>query len=636
LRFYFFVNKGNQSKAAKGQLRDGQTQTAARASAMAVLARRATTKALTLAAVVASAIGAAVLLVASGVQERAASGALTREERLATENANFDVRHFSGVVRQARPLSRAHTQMLALEMLGCECQDISKIISADNTWGHYTPKCCNKLQAKTSVSAVLGRGIAQAEADAKKLKAALQSARAKLDKKLSVVVDAVTMKQGGRPGKKGPVGQKGPQGYVGMPGQQGERGPPGVVGPKGLKGHPGEMGYRGDTGDIGAQGQRGWEGTPGAPGYIGPDGPRGMPGIMGPPGPHGPPGPIGNQGSLGRTGSQGLQGDTGAKGREVVFNGYQASTQCETIGWENIRYLDRFDVSCQGLLGTSFINEFRMTRNCPGHWQRYQRTCINAGTWIKVGVEGQNVNCDGWLRYGTGDKWLDAKRTNGVVSCSTNGFTRDRKPISNLGSDACTPGNKCDQCMGDCDSDADCKPGLQCFQRSGSQQSDIRGCAMSGQATDYDYCYDPNFGNDPAPGVVKECQCSPIAQSGATMCSDHNTGCQLIGNLEYLERQVVNCPSGKALTKWRMRACPNGDTTDFTCCQPTGGMTDCEVKYTNCQVSDGQPSAYLDRHDIAVSSRLVCLRSIGLWALFVNQQPFRLATESQCFIATES
>ena len=75
-------------------------------------------------------------------------------------------------------------------------------------------------------------------------------------------------------------------------------------------------------------------------------------------------------------------------------------------------------------------------------------------------------------------------------------FVAGRKPISNRGVNGCQSGNKCDQCMGDCDSDAECKPGLKCFQRDGSQQSDIPGCAMSGQETDYDYCYDPNFNDN--------------------------------------------------------------------------------------------------------------------------------------------
>ena len=559
---------------------------------------RASTKALTLAAVVASAVGAAVLLVATGVQQRGASGALSREERLATEDANFDVHHFTGV-RAARPLSRAHTQMLAMEMLGCECQDITNIISKDNTWGHYTPKCCNKLKEKTSVASVLGRDIQQAQANTKALRAALRSAKTKLDKKLSVVVDAVTLKNGGRPGEKGPVGKKGPQGYVGSPGKQGPRGPPGVVGPRGPKGHPGQIGYRGATGDIGAKGTQGWEGTPGAPGYIGPDGPRGATGDMGPPGVQGPNGPLGNQGSLGRTGSQGVQGDRGPAGRTIIFNGYRASTQCEAVENNNINYLDRFDVSCQGLLGTSFINQFRMTRDCPGSHERYQRTCINAGTWKKAGDEGESVYCDGWLRYGTGNRWLDAKRTTGWVKCQTNVFSGTVKPISNLGWSGCTGGSKCGQCMGDCDSDSDCKPGLKCFQQDGSG-ANIPGCSTSGQESGVDYCYDPHWSSDPAPGVKKECQCSPMAQSGATECSNHNTGCQAIGRIEYLDRQSVSCPSGKALTKYRMRGCSGGDTTDYTCCRPSWGMADCEVKYTACQVSDGYPIVYLDRHNIQV------------------------------------
>jgi len=30
-----------------------------------------------------------------------------------------------------------------------------------------------------------------------------------------------------------------------------------------------------------------------------------------------------------------------------------------------------------------------MTRDCPGSHERYQRTCINAGTWKKAGDEGE-------------------------------------------------------------------------------------------------------------------------------------------------------------------------------------------------------------------------------------------------------
>ena len=473
---------------------------------------RASTQARSIAALVASAVGVALLVVATRLHKGA--GSLPRAELEAREGVNHDVRFFT-TRPSARGLSRAHTQMLAMTMLGCECQDITKIISADNTWGHYTPKCCNKLKEKTSPAAVLGRDIQQAEANTKALKAALASAKAKLDKKLSVVVDAVTLKNGGRPGEQGPVGKKGPQGYVGLPGTQGVRGPPGVVGPRGVQGHRGQVGYRGATGDIGKKGTQGWEGTPGAPGYIGPDGPRGATGDEGPPGVKGPNGPIGNQGSLGRTGGTGAVGDIGPPGRELIFNGYTTSTQCENIFSQSIIYLDRFDITCKGLLGKSFINRFQMTRKCPHSNEKYERTCINAGSWRKVGVQGNNVQCNGWLRYGTGNKWLNARRVKGWTGCNDNH-------------------------------------------------------------------------GDPAPGIAKECQCSNTG--GAVSCSTHNTGCQYNGNDEYLDRQGIYCPSGKALVSHRARACSGGQTTDFECCKPTYGMGECEVRNSVIRHSLGTAS----------------------------------------------
>eukprot|EP00928_Gymnodinium_smaydae_P042994 TRINITY_DN288_c1_g1_i4.p1 TRINITY_DN288_c1_g1~~TRINITY_DN288_c1_g1_i4.p1 ORF type:complete len:2624 (-),score=354.57 TRINITY_DN288_c1_g1_i4:129-7931(-) len=45
-------------------------------------------------------------------------------------------------------------------------------------------------------------------------------------------------------------------------------------------------------------------------------------------------------------------------------------------------------------------------------------------------------------------------------------------------------------CMGDCNSDSDCEPGLKCFQRDGYAK--VTGCKGSG-SKNYDYCYDPNF-----------------------------------------------------------------------------------------------------------------------------------------------
>ena len=221
-------------------------------------------------------------------------------------------------------------------------------------------------------------------------------------------------------------------------------------------------------------------------------------------------------------------GRTGPRGHEIIFNGYQASTQCQRIRGNSIIYLDRFDVNCNGLLGRSFINQYRMSGKCDHSGLKYEHTCINPGVWNKVGEEGAKVYCDGWLRYGTGNKWVPAKQVSGWMACG-------------------------------------------------------------------------NQWGDPAPGIKKQCQCSSNVASGATSCSNHNNGCQCCRDkkIQYMDRQPVYCPNGKALTKFRARSCPGrGITTDFTCCKATWGMSDCQQRYTGCQVSDHRPVEYLDRHNL--------------------------------------
>lgn len=46
-----------------------------------------------------------------------------------------------------------------------------------------------------------------------------------------------------------------------------------------------------------------------------------------------------------------------------------------------------------------------------------------------------------------------------------------------------------DECIGECDRDSDCKPGLKCFQRSYGEP--IPGCRGPGGGREWDYCYDP-------------------------------------------------------------------------------------------------------------------------------------------------
>lgn len=50
-------------------------------------------------------------------------------------------------------------------------------------------------------------------------------------------------------------------------------------------------------------------------------------------------------------------------------------------------------------------------------------------------------------------------------------------------------GDDLNQCTGDCDSDSDCRSGLECFQRSAFEP--VPGCSGSG-AKGWDYCYDPS------------------------------------------------------------------------------------------------------------------------------------------------
>ena len=48
-----------------------------------------------------------------------------------------------------------------------------------------------------------------------------------------------------------------------------------------------------------------------------------------------------------------------------------------------------------------------------------------------------------------------------------------------------------DRCEGDCDTDADCKGNLKCFQRNNGEP--VPGCSGNPSRRDYDYCYDPNW-----------------------------------------------------------------------------------------------------------------------------------------------
>merc|ERR1719293_27783 len=73
-------------------------------------------------------------------------------------------------------------------------------------------------------------------------------------------------------------------------------------------------------------------------------------------------------------------------------------------------------------------------------------------------------------------------------------------------------------CIGECDSDGQCKSGLKCFQRS--QGNPIPGCTGAGSGKDWDYCYDPSGstelsgGNDGGATNLEACigECDSDAQ----------------------------------------------------------------------------------------------------------------------------
>lgn len=323
-------------------------------------------------------------------------------------------------VEQARGLSRPHRTVLAaagrgrrgaLQMLaGCPCAaDVSKMITDGNTWGNYAPKCCSATAEKNSVANVLATDYKSALSGMKQLKAAMASAKAKLDKKLSVVIDAVTLKDGGRPGPRGAVGPPGPQGYVGAPGPVGERGDPGEQGPKGPEGHPGQIGFRGETGDQGEQGDQGWTGVDGPPGYIGPQGPRGETGDMGEPGLAGYVGPPGNKGAPGPPGANGQMGPNGPPGAVIQLYGYEKYGSCKSTN--NMYNVQQLEAQCGSVWGKAFLSKLQAARfDCSSSSIKFNYECLSPARWTTCAEEDQECTCkNGLVRFGAGSKWSTAK-----------------------------------------------------------------------------------------------------------------------------------------------------------------------------------------------------------------------------------
>jgi hypothetical protein len=103
--------------------------------------------------------------------------------------------------------------------------------------------------------------------------------------------------------------------------------------------------------------------------------------------------------------------------------------------------------------------------------------------------------------------------------------------LVNKGGSGCTPAKKCTICQGDCDRDADCAKGLRCFQRNG--KTIVHGCQSggSGDATNYDYCFNQqrlhNYGGTgctptkPCDACAGDCDTDSDCKAGL-MCFQRN------------------------------------------------------------------------------------------------------------------
>jgi hypothetical protein len=448
---------------------------------------------------------------------------------------------------RGRAISPAHkilsspVRLRLQKLTGCGCVDISKVWKSSSIWGDYKPVCCDK-KAPKGANGVLEESIQTAEGKAQMLEKAIEEAKEKMDKTISVVVDASTLKNGGRPGDQGPRGKKGPQGYVGEPGTQGTRGAPGVVGPQGPKGWRGPIGYRGDTGNIGAQGVQGWEGTPGAPGYIGPDGKRGGTGEMGPPGKVGPAGFQGGAGSSGRQGDPGGLGEAGAPGSVIKMFGWTGTTSCQLARHHNLEYLDRQNVDCMSKMGTAFIGRFYLTGKGCGYWDmRYELTCLTPAIWVQCAKEGGTCNCpNGVVRYGDKSRYAPSKSTGGSIGCNNNVFGDPAPGIAkscqcsnggNVGGSGCKVRyTSCQRARGMRVNYLD-RQSIAC--PSGQLLGQMRMTSYGCNSADLRYQY--------------TC-CSPTRGMGK--CRDLSTKCNWYGRVEYLDRQDVKCGEFEAIQSW--------------------------------------------------------------------------------------
>lgn len=102
--------------------------------------------------------------------------------------------------------------------------------------------------------------------------------------------------------------------------------------------------------------------------------------------------------------------------------------------------------------------------------------------------------------------------------------------------------------IGDCDSDDDCGPGLQCFTRTGSFDPLPEGCFDSGRfdIADYDFCY----GETTPPGetTLPGGSCPPILPGGCSVCGEGKCVGNPSGEVEIVGQPLpLRCDDMEAL-----------------------------------------------------------------------------------------
>lgn len=87
-----------------------------------------------------------------------------------------------------------------------------------------------------------------------------------------------------------------------------------------------------------------------------------------------------------------------------------------------------------------------------------------------------------------------------------------------------------------------------------------------------------------------------------TSTSEHETSCNEgnAGKLEYLDRHNVACPAGNVLTAFRYTVCGGGKFQyKYTCAVPKTALIHTDSKKTSCNEMQDKEIVYLDRHHLS-------------------------------------